>query len=414
MSEDIGSPMIADNRLLKVLHLSADFPDPFDAAKTTVIRTLLELSAEQFDHMVMSINRTEPGVMGVSKALLTGGLHAETTLFQWGVAMQYHALGRGLFHRTFLERLSDRMADQVIANGWHPDLVVGHKLTVEGIAAMRLATRLDLPFAITVQGDTDTKILAARPDLAPIFRRIYHNARLVTFFAPWTHDAIEAKLGKRKGPTAIIPCPTELDQPLAPVPGGNGLASVFHLKNHARKNLPVMAEAMRLLASTGAAQKLAIFGGGTHVDMAAAKASAGKAPGLVFEGSLERSQVARRLNGATGFVLPSRRETFGLVFIEALFAGLPIIYPAGQAVSGYFSDCPFAIAVPPNDPKALAAAMARLANEESSLKATLRGWQLSLAAQRFMKPAIGRDYAASLMSATGVSAAGTIPTDTMP
>jgi glycosyltransferase involved in cell wall biosynthesis len=323
--------------------------------------------------------------------------------FDWGHALRYHAPGRGLFHKTFLDQLGEKIADQVLASDWQPDLLIGHKLTVEGIAVLRLAERLQRPFAITVQGDTDTKILSVRRDLTPTFRRVYHTAKLVTFFAPWTQAAIEARLGKRDGPIAMIPCPTELDEPLPPKPGGNGLLSVFHLKSHARKNLPAMAEAMRLLTAQGFPQTLAICGGGSPAELAAARASAGSTPGLAFEGSLERAQVAQRLNAATGFVLPSRRETFGLVFIEALFAGVPIIYPAGQAVSGYFTDCPFAIAVPPNDPQALAAAMRRLTEDEAPLKAELRKWQTSAAARRFTRSAIGQDYAASLKNALGTA-----------
>ena len=36
------------------------------------------------------------------------------------------------------------------------------------------------------------------------------------------------------------------------------------------------------------------------------------------------------------FVLPSRTETFGLVYVEALTQGLPIIYTKGQGISGCF------------------------------------------------------------------------------
>ncbi|WP_181443580.1 glycosyltransferase [Porphyrobacter sp. YT40] len=401
--DTIALPGFADDARPKVLNLSADFPDPIDPAKTRVIRTLIDDGADEIDHAVISLNRISPSPAAAVRTVLTGHLGLTGVPFEHGLALGYAAPGRGLFHRTILERLGDRIASQIANMTRGPDLVAGHKLTIEGLAVRRIATRLQLPYAITVQGDTDTKILAVRPDLAPALRRVYHDARLVTFFAPWTHAAVEEKLGRRSGPVAIIPCPTELDEPLPPRPGGNGLISVFHLKSHTRKNLSAMAEALRLAASAGAPLTLAICGGGSPEDSAAAKASAGDAPGLVFEGSLAREAVAARMNAATGFVLPSRRETFGLVFIEALFAGLPIIYPAGQAVSGYFDDCPFAIAVPPGAPAALAAAMRTLAKEEQSLKQALAEWQGSPAAQRFTKWAIGEAYASALMAATGTA-----------
>ncbi|OZA20105.1 MAG: hypothetical protein B7X90_07045 [Novosphingobium sp. 17-62-19] len=360
------------------------------------------MTAREFSHRVISINRASPSAAALLGAIVRGfgspRLTTRSEAFEWGTAMTYHAPGRGLFHKTMLEQLGDRIA-QGISQSEKPDLIVGHKLTVEGVAVMCAAQKLGLPYAITIQGDTDTKILSARPDLRSVCRKVFLGASHVTVFAPWALEAVEAKLGKRSGPVSIVPCPTEIDVPRPPIVGGNGLLSVFHLKSHARKNLSAMAEALRLLATDGQPQQLAVCGGGSDADLAAAREAAGDAPGLMFEGPLDRDTVPNRMNAATGFVLPSRRETFGLVFIEALFAGLPVIYPAGQAVSGYFEDCPFAIPVPPGDPRALANAMAQLVRDEALLKAALTQWQQSPEAQRFMRPAIARDYAAGLAQA---------------
>ncbi|NLR69407.1 glycosyltransferase family 4 protein [Novosphingobium sp. ERN07] len=389
-----------------ILHVSADFPDPIEAAKTKVIRTLLDLTADRFRHRVISINRQSPppaALLGsVVRGLGTPKLETQTQPFEWGEALIYRAPGRGLYHKAMLVQLGDRIAESIAA-GEKPDLIVAHKLTVEGIAVMQAARTTGVPYAVTIQGDTDTKILSARPDLRSVCRQVHLGAVQTTTFAPWALDAVEAKLGTRTGPVSVVPCPTEIDMPRAPVTGGNGLLSVFHLKSHARKNLSAMAQALRLLAADGRTPHLAICGGGSDADMAAARAAAGDAPGLTLEGALDRTAVAARMNAATGFVLPSRRETFGLVFIEALFAGLPVIYPAGQAVSGYFDDCPFAIAVPPDDPRALADAMARLIDEEAALKAALQLWQQSPAAQRFTRAAIAQDYAAALDKALAPS-----------
>ena len=38
------------------------------------------------------------------------------------------------------------------------------------------------------------------------------------------------------------------------------------------------------------------------------------------------------------FVMPSKFETFGLVYVEALTQGLHLIYTRGQGFDGYFAD----------------------------------------------------------------------------
>lgn len=104
---------------------------------------------------------------------------------------------------------------------------------------------------------------------------------------------------------------------------------------------------------------------------------------------------------ATALVMPSFRESFGLVFIEALFAGIPVIYPKGTAIDGYFDGLPFAISVDAHDPGAIAAAMRQVRAEEAELKAALRQWQQSEASQAFTRPRIGRTFAEGLRQALG-------------
>lgn len=103
--------------------------------------------------------------------------------------------------------------------------------------------------------------------------------------------------------------------------------------------------------------------------------------------------------GGAGMVLPSRRETFGMVFVEALFAGTPIVYPEGQGVAGWFNGAPFALGVNPNDPRSIADAMDRLVENEASVKAALAVWQTSGAARAFTRPAVAAAFRQGLTMA---------------
>lgn len=375
----------------RIVHVSADYPDPVALEKTQAIRMLLHLVEDRFDNQVISLNRLAPGWSAYFRPRLVTADMA----FAEGLALAYHAPAKGIWHKTLLDQLGDDLARRITAQGV-PDMLVGHKLTVEGLAVARAASRLGIPYALTLQGDTDTKILAARPDLIPAMRRVFHGAALVVAFAPWTLGRIEERLGKRPGPSRIIPCPTELDQPLAPDPEGRGLLSVFHLRSHRRKNLAGMAKALRHAASTGRPLALAIVGGGSAADIAAARRAAGNAPGLAFEGALGRSAVAARMNRAAAFVLPSKRESFGLVFIEALFAGCPVIYPRGQAIDGHFNGLPFAVAVDSDDARQISRAMADLEARQASVKQALAEWQTSSHAHRFTRAGIAKAYAEAL------------------
>ncbi len=396
---------MTSSRQPHILHISGDFPDPIEANKTPVIARLLALTDDQFDHRVISLNRVSPSISDWTKGTVFSQRHAgaigRQEAFERGVAAEYRAPAKGILHKTALGRLGDWIAQFALTDG-KPDLIIGHKLTIEGIAAARAAKALGVPYALSIQGNTDTKILRARPDLNRVFRTVFHDAAVVFPFAPWALDEVEAKLGVRSGPAQILPCPTDLAADLtsiiAPKTSGDSIISLFHLGRHKTKNLSGLGAAMRLLQDQPDIPILHVIGSGTDTELVDCKKAA-NAANIQFSSPPQRSDLSKHLNTAIGFVMPSLAESFGLVFIEALFAGLPIIYPKGRAVDGYFDDLPFAIPADPRDPADIARAIAHLCRNEARLKAELAQWQNSSQAQAFTESSIAQQFAQGLVQA---------------
>jgi len=379
--------------LPQIVHVSGDFPDPVEPDKTSVIRALLELTRRDFSHKVISLNRRSPD----ARALFARSGPDDPVDFDWGEAWLYRAPPHGIAHAAMLRRLGDRIAASLSVQ--RPALLMGHKLTIEGLAVARAAGKLRIPYGITIQGNTDARILAARPDLAPALARVFHEAAVVFSFAPWALAKVEQKLGRRAGPSLIVPCPTDLDTPLVPLGCGQGLLTAFHLRHHRNKNLRAIAAGMRDLRAKGERAGFALVGGGERGDIAACLKVLRGIDGVQLTGALGRKQLSEKLNQSTGFVMPSHRESYGLVFVEALFAGLPVIYPADRAIAGHFENAPFAIPVNPNDNREISAAMRRLLREEGRLKQHLADWQLSEHARQFKRPQIAAQFAAGLHTA---------------
>ncbi|GAA0266861.1 hypothetical protein GCM10009127_03050 [Alteraurantiacibacter aestuarii] len=386
----------------RILHISADFPDPIEESKTKAVRWLVDLTQHQFQHEVISLNRVSPALLPfAARTLAHWGrppCRVEQHDFPYGKCLRYQAPARGIYHQTCLLDLAERICAQQQA-GPVPDLVIGHKLTVEGIVARHVAERLGRPFAVGIMGDTDLKILKARPDLAGTFARIFHEAAVVFPLAPWTLTAFEQQFGKRHGPVQMLPCATDIDRPMDPQLGGDGFVSVFHLRSHVRKNLKGMVAAMQLLSDVGPKTRLSVRGGGSPRQVELCRKAAKNLPNITFDGPIGREELGPFLNGFAGFLLPSLRESFGMVFVEALFAGLPVIYPRGAAIDGYFEGCNFAIAADAGDPASIAAAMRTIIDHQAELKGELAQWQQSPAARRFTRAQIGQSFAAAVTQA---------------
>ncbi|HYL40551.1 MAG TPA: glycosyltransferase, partial [Candidatus Binatus sp.] len=85
----------------------------------------------------------------------------------------------------------------------------------------------------------------------------------------------------------------------------------------------------------------------------------GVADGLSFEGPADRAGVAAAMGRAALWVHPSRTETMGVVAVEALASGLPIVATDSGGVTEVLGPDPAAVGalVPTDQPDALAAAI---------------------------------------------------------
>jgi len=72
---------------------------------------------------------------------------------------------------------------------------------------------------------------------------------------------------------------------------------------------------------------------------------------VILHGYISDKRKLRNLyNESDIFIMPSHKETFGLVYIEAMSQGLPVIYSKGQGIDGYYMNGDIGYSVNPDDP----------------------------------------------------------------
>ena len=376
---------------MRILHLSADYPDPLVPAKTRAVANLLAL-ADGHEHRVLSLNRVgwRAGVHALDFADAAGQGHR---------AIAYGAPGKGLLLLRSMERLADWAAADCAAAGFAPDLVHAHKLSVEGIAGARLAAGWGVPLVLSVQGNTDLKIVGARRDLRPLYARLWREAALVFRFAPWARAGLDALLGERTGRVRALPCPGPADALTAPRSAPEPvIRTAFNLRDAANKNAARLIRAVARTASEVPEIRLEIIGGGDATAFAALAALAERtAPGHVhFLGAVPNADVQRLFNEAAAFALVSHRESYGMVFAEALLAGAPCLIPRGRAIDGYFADGSVVLAADPEDEAGIAGGLLRLVREEAAFKERLAELGRAGGLALLTRPAIRDNYLGAL------------------
>lgn len=311
-----------------IVHISADFPDCMVAAKTSSVRNLLE-NTDGYRHVVYSLNRVNrvSGIVAVDF-----GPDRK--------ALAYGAMPAGVFLKTYLDRVSNWILEDLKARQLHVDALHLHKFTVEGLVGLNIAHALDCPFIVNIWGDTDLKIVNARSDLASSWRAILDEAALIIPCAPWAEESFARKFSMDLKKSVIVAPIVQHERfDPAPVVSQPRFVTLFNLDSHKRKNFDFLVQAIMREAKETPDITLDVFGKGspkTNFELREIIEKAGAQQHVLLKGPLPNEVFVQTLQTYVAFLMPSRRETFGMVFIEALFAGLPLLYTRHWGVDGFF------------------------------------------------------------------------------
>jgi len=216
----------------------------------------------------------------------------------------------------------------------------------------------------------------ARPVLA-LERRLMREADAVRSISAAIRDEVERAYDFRFDERRLVVAPLGV----ADVRVGSGPARppgevvvLFVGRFESRKGIDVLLAAMPQVLREAAGVRFRLVGddslpgpgGATYRDAFLADAAGASTAGRVtFEGRLDDASLARAYAGCDVFVAPSRFESFGLVYLEAMREAKPVIGCRAGGVPEIVVDGTTGLLVPPGDPAALARAIVTLAGSAS-------------------------------------------------
>jgi len=195
-----------------------------------------------------------------------------------------------------------------------------------------------------------------------------HLGDEVTATSRLTAERLAAARGRSD--VEIVPCGIEVGTVAraAAAFSGAGPPLIYTGRLLEHKRLDLLLRSLPSLAATRPGPLLTIFGEGPdRPRLERLAVELGIAERVVFRGHVESSEeVWRELGGARIAVQPSAREGFGLFPLEAMAAGLPVVYceSTESAVEELVRDGREGIQSPA-EPAALAAILARLLGDET-------------------------------------------------
>lgn len=157
------------------------------------------------------------------------------------------------------------------------------------------------------------------------------------------------------------------------------------------KRIPDLLHAVKRLGGDAAGIHLHVFGAGAEREKLMSEiAQMGLRDAVTMHGSVPGPQEA--LKQIDLLVLPSSAEGFGLVLIEAMAAGVPVIGTNAPGIRDVVKDGETGLLVPVGSPQELAEAIRRVM-EDPALRRRLIGHALADVRERFTWEAVLREYA---------------------
>ena len=202
---------------------------------------------------------------------------------------------------------------------------------------------------------------------AQLERAHVRRADVVLTTSAYAASRIAEEYGIAGSSIALVPEPIALARwkaaldaaPRAPRGVAAVILCVAHL--YPRKNVESLVRAVALLKSPA---RLRIVGTGPQAPALEALTRAlGLGDRVAILGHVPFESLATEYRNADVFCLPSLQEGFGIVFLEAMAAGLPIVACRTAAVPEVVPDGECGLLVPPRDVPALAWALERLVSD---------------------------------------------------
>ena len=238
-------------------------------------------------------------------------------------------------------------------------LIHAHTLFTDGSIAARLAKKHGLPYIVTLRYSDLSVIWKYEPHLRPMARRILRGAARVVclgnaakemtlgWFSGAARDALAEKL-------CVIPNGIDsawLDGAPRTAPRDPvrvGFAGLMNERKHPLDALNAAHAAGGVMTACG--------DGSLREQFCAAMRPDDRYAGRILGVDAMKAFYA----DCDVLLVPSSAETFGMVYLEAMSQGVPVLYTKGQGFDGQFPEGEVGFAVPCGDVQAQAEAVKRV------------------------------------------------------
>ena len=314
---------------MKVLVASHLYPSSFSLTSGSFVHNQVRFLSAHCSIRVVSPTPWFPPLPGFGRWSGYGRVKRQEVLDGVEVKRPFYPTlpRRMLFSRAWRSHLAAlRRATDV-----PPDLIHAHCAYPDGLAAVHYGRLLGVPAVITVHGHDIRDLGGVESPWRKLVVEALEQAALVLANGPDLYERMR-HLGIPAHKMEIIPNGVDcqvFDSDFKRQPGERGWRLLYVGRFTQKKGVGVLLQAMAILRRKRDDVRLTLIGGGEKTGTEAAFRRQAEELGLQdcveFLDELPWSQIPQFMTAADVFVLPSLYESFGLVLVEAMACGLPLV-----------------------------------------------------------------------------------------
>ena len=343
---------------MKVLHLASSFPR---SADDHVAPFLLDLARAQ-RQAGLDVAVLAPHDRGAPRRERLDGVEVhrfrygpdrlERLAYRGGLLGRARTVGGLLLVPVFFAAFA--LSTLRLTRRLRPDVLHAHWWLPAGLCALLASRVTKTPLVLTLHG-SDVHLLHYRP-VRLVAAAVLRRAAVVAVVSEDLRRTLVKVLGLSAEQVQVLRMPVARvlhPVPVQPAPPVRLLAAG---RLAPEKGFDVLLHALRLAVADGLDARLELVGSGPEQDRLAQQAAPlGERVRLLP--AEPREQLWRRLERAHLLVVPSRREGLGLVALEALARGRPVLASRVGGLPEVVLDDTDGVLVPAGDAQQLAAAL---------------------------------------------------------
>lgn len=259
------------------------------------------------------------------------------------ISQPYDPIDRAIFKRKH-RKVYDDVKAKINTDDYY--MTHAHSLMSNGYISYLLKKEFGIPYIVAVRNTDLFVFFRYTPWVRSIGREIMNEAEKVIFISPAYRDITISKYVKDEDKDSIY-------KKTKVIPNGIGdyflenkvsnkkikeneirLIFVSRYIDDRNKNVRTILKSCEKLIDEKIKVKLTLVG---KFKRESSKSKYEKSYINIVDFTDEKG-IKEELDKNDIFVMPSKRETFGLVYVEAMSQGLPVIYTKGQGFDGHFPE----------------------------------------------------------------------------